>query len=131
MDHWPFLIFRSVSVSSSVSYSFLYAGGTVMTPEEQEQAFLAAVEEQLDQRPNPPEGASPRQVEDWFLSIINAIRPNLVPRMMPLAIFTLWKRTLRRTYQFQASWGEAKQKTDIILRQELLERIANSAESSE
>ncbi len=102
-----------------------------MTPDEQEQAFIAAVNEQLDQRPNPPEGATPRQAEDWFAGIITAIRPKLVPSAMPLATFTAWKRTLRRTYQFQVSWDEARQKTDIILRQDRLERLEQSVEPSD
>jgi hypothetical protein len=101
-----------------------------MTPEEQEQAFVVAVKEQLELRPNPPAGASPRQAEEWFAGIIVAIRSKLVPSAMPLAIFTAWKRTLRRTYQFQVSWDEARQKTDIILRQDRLERLEQSVESS-
>ncbi len=94
-----------------------------MTPEEQEQAFLTAVEEELEARPAPPEGANPRQVEDWFRGIVNAIRPKLVPRVMPLGMYDFWRRTLRRTYQFQVPWHEAKLKTDIMLRQEFLERL--------
>jgi hypothetical protein len=94
-----------------------------MTPEDQEQAFLAAVEEQLEQRPSPPEGANARQAEDWFRGIIDAIRPKLVPRVLPLTRFDVLKRTLRRTYQFQVPWHEAKLKTDVLLRQELLERL--------
>jgi hypothetical protein len=109
----------------------------MMTPDEREQAFLTAVEEQLEQHPSPPEGANARQAEDWFRGIIDAIRPKLVPKVMPLATFDVWKRTLRRTYQFQVPWHEARQKTDIILRQELLERLqeleaaANSESSGE
>jgi hypothetical protein len=89
-----------------------------MNPDEQEQEFIIAVEDHLEQHPNPPEGASAWQAEQWFSDIVNAIRPKLVPRAMPLAIFLGWQRTLRRTYQFQVPWGEARQKTDIMLRQE-------------
>jgi hypothetical protein len=93
-----------------------------MTPEEQEQAFIAAVEEQLEKRPSPPEGASPREADDWFREIVAAIRPKLVPSSMPLNIFSVLTRTLRRTCEFQVSWKEAREKTDIMLRQERMGR---------
>ena len=101
-------------------------GGMGMTPEEQERAFILAVDEQMEKQPSFPEGASARQADAWFQGLITTIRPRLVPRIMPLAIFGVWKRTLRRTLQFQVSWDEAKQKTDIILRQDRLERAAQN-----
>ena len=95
-----------------------------MSPEEQEQEFLFAVEDHLEQHPHPPEEATPWEAEDWFHGMVNAIRPKLVPRAMPLTLFTFWQRTLRRTVQFQVPWDEAKRKTDIMLRQERPHRLA-------
>ncbi|OAI47278.1 hypothetical protein AYO44_09865 [Planctomycetaceae bacterium SCGC AG-212-F19] len=101
-----------------------------MTPDEQERAFVLAVDELMEKQPSFPEGATPRQANAWFQGIIATIRPKLVPEVMPLAIFGVWTRTLRRAFQFRVPWAEAKEKTDIILRQDRLEKLDQEVKSS-